>query len=98
MVKNAPCNAGSRKIPHALEQLSPQAAINEPMCLESMLQNKRSHCNRSLCTTAREKPLHSKEDPIVKNTNKLKKKMTADFSTELKNCGTRSLKDKKKNK
>ena len=51
-------DSGSRKIPHALEQLSsrattteptcegPRAAITEPVCLEPVSWNKRSHCNQ----------------------------------------------------
>ena len=52
----------SRKIPHAVEQLSPCATTTEPVlwsqqattteaaCLEPVLRSKRSHCN--------EKPMH----------------------------------------
>ena len=36
----------SRKIPHATRQLSPWASAAGPMCLESELCNKRSHCNK----------------------------------------------------
>ena len=60
MDKNPPANAGghkfsawSRKILHAVEQLSPCATTAEPECcnyrnpsaLEPALCNKRSHCN-----------------------------------------------------
>ena len=38
-------NPWSRKIPHAAEQLSPQAPSTEPTHLEPMLHNKRNHCN-----------------------------------------------------
>ena len=41
----------SRKVTHAAEQLSPQAAVTEAASLESALCNKRSHSS--------EKPLHS---------------------------------------
>ena len=44
----------SGKIPHAAEQLSPCATTAEPVCLEPMLHNKRSHCN--------EKPMHCNEE------------------------------------
>ena len=44
----------ARKIPRATEQLSPCATTTEPVHLEPMLCNKRSHCN--------EKPAHRKEE------------------------------------
>ena len=57
-VKNQPDNAGrghgfgpwSAKIPHAREQLSLCTTTSEASTLESVLQNKRSHCS--------EKPMH----------------------------------------
>ena len=52
MDKNQPANAGemdswSRKIPHALEQLSLCSTATEPAYLEPALYNKRSHCNEN---------------------------------------------------
>ena len=44
----------SRKIPHAVEQLSPCATTTEPTCLEPVLRNTRSHRN--------EKPAHHNEE------------------------------------
>ena len=48
--KNPPANEGHtefdpwfRKIPHATGQLSPCTATIEPLCLEPVLCNKRSH-------------------------------------------------------
>jgi len=85
VVKNPPANAGdsfnpwSRKIPHAIEQISPCTTTTEPMCrnyrsrraLETMLHNKRSHhsekpthCNEEQPLLAQlEKSLRSNEDP-----------------------------------
>ena len=77
VVKNLPANAGdsfnpwSRKIPHAIEQISPCTTTTEPMCrtyrsrcaLETMLHNKRSHHN--------EKPTHcNEEQPLLAATRK----------------------------
>ena len=44
----------SRKIPHAMEQLSPRATTTEPTRLEPVLRNKRSHHNK--------KPVHRNEE------------------------------------
>ena len=71
VVKNLPSNAGyvgsksdqGTKIPLALEQLNPWVTTTEPMCcnswsllcLQSILYNRRSHCN--------EKPTDCTENP-----------------------------------
>jgi len=68
VVTNPSANAGdmclpwSRKIPHALEQLSPWVTITGALqSLETMLYNERSHSNESP---------HNNEDPVQPKTNK----------------------------
>ena len=71
------------KIPHAMGQLSPHtpqllsshASTREPACcklqsphaLEPAHHNYRAQAPWSPCTTAREKPVHSKEEPALCN-------------------------------
>ena len=56
-----------RKIPHAVEQLSPCTTTTEPMCLEPVLYNWRSHHSEKPVqhplTTTREEPTSSNEHP-----------------------------------
>ena len=64
LVKNPPADTGDMglipdqgtKIPHASGQLSPCTTTTEPMYLEPVLCNKRSHLKEKPHTVTREKP------------------------------------------
>ena len=64
MVKNLPANvrdtgsiSGHRtKISCAVGHLSPLCTTTEPVCLEPVLHNKRSHCNKARALPAESRP------------------------------------------
>ena len=57
-----------QKIPHAMEELSPQTTTIEPVQLESVLCNTRSHCERSPHTATKSSCLPcNQRKPICSN-------------------------------
>ena len=84
VVENPPANAGDTGLilhlgrSHKPWGNSPCAATTEPMCLEPVLCNKRSHRNAKPSHYNWRKPMSSNEDPVQPKTNKqstvLKKK------------------------
>ena len=92
VVKNPPANAGdmrrefdlcSRKILHALGQLSPQATTPKPvpkacawsLCLKPVPGNKRSHC--------KETPRHHRESPCAETLSADRDKLLISFQEDL---------------
>ena len=67
----------SRKILHTAEQLSPRATTTEPVCLEPVLHNKRSHCNEKCSPQLEKARVQQRRPSTAKNKLKEKKKKSS---------------------